>query len=202
MGKGEQTRQAILGQALALASENGLSGLSIGLLAERSGLSKSGLFAHFGSKEELQLAVIREAQERFAEVVVRPALKERRGLARLRAMLRNGIGWTQKAGLPGGCPLMSAALEFDDQPGVVRDAVELSQREWRRTLAQAIRIAMEVGELGADTDPEQLAFEIVGIDLVALTWQRLFRDGDIEQRAMRAFDRLVRDSSSISSEKE
>ncbi|MFA6312602.1 MAG: TetR/AcrR family transcriptional regulator [Sterolibacterium sp.] len=202
MGKGEQTRQAILGQALALASESGLSGLSIGLLAERSGLSKSGLFAHFGSKEELQLAVIREAQERFAEVVVRPALKERRGLARLRAMLRNGIGWTQKAGLPGGCPLMSAALEFDDQPGVVRDAVELSQREWRRTLAQAIRIAMDVGELGTDTDPEQLAFEIVGIDLVALTWQRLFRDVDTEQRAMRAFDRLVRDSSSISSEKE
>lgn len=202
MGKGEQTRQAILGQALALASESGLSGLSIGLLADRSGLSKSGLFAHFGSKEELQLAVIREAQERFAEVVVRPALKERRGLARLRAMLRNGIVWTQKLGLPGGCPLMSAALEFDDQPGVVRDAVELSQREWRRTLAQAIRIAMDVGELSADTDPEQLAFEIIGIDLATLQWQRLFRDADAEQRAMRAFDRLVRDSSPVPSEKE
>lgn len=200
MGKGEQTRQAILGQALVLASESGLSGLSIGLLADRSGLSKSGLFAHFGSKEELQLAVIREAQERFAEVVVRPALKERRGLPRLRAMLRNGIVWTQKLGLPGGCPLMSAALEFDDQPGVVRDAVELSQRDWRRTLVNAIRIAVDVGELRAETDPEQLAFEIVGISLATQQGQRLLRDANAEQHAMRAFERLVRDFSVVPSE--
>ncbi|MCX7173130.1 MAG: TetR/AcrR family transcriptional regulator [Proteobacteria bacterium] len=193
MGKGQQTRQAILGQALVLSSECGLSGLSIGLLAEKSGMSKSGLFSHFGSKEELQLAVIREAQDRFAEVVVRPALKERRGLARLRAMVRNGIVWTQKINLPGGCPLMSAALEFDDQPGAVRDAVESSQRDWRRTLVNAVRIAMDVGELAADTDPEQVAFEIVGISLATQQGQRLLRDADAEQRAMRAFERLVRD---------
>ncbi|MBA3902398.1 MAG: TetR family transcriptional regulator [Rhodocyclaceae bacterium] len=193
MGKGEETRQAILDEALALASKIGISGLSVGSLAERTGMSKSGLFAHFGSKEEMQIAVIRESQERFADVVVRPALKEPRGLPRLRAMFGNWLGWTQKIKLPGGCLLISAASEFDDQPGPVRDAVAAGQKVWRDTLAHAVGMAVEAGELRPDTDIDQFVFEMVGIVLVCQQNRRLFHDKGSDKRAFEAFDRLVRD---------
>jgi AcrR family transcriptional regulator len=193
MGKGEETRQAILDEALSLASRIGVSGLSVGALAERTGMSKSGLFAHFGSKEEMQLAVIREAQARYVDFVVRPALKETRGLARLRAFLKNGLDWTRRARLPGCCPLNAAANEFDDQPGPVRDAVASGLAAGRRTLVDAVRMAVETGELRQDTDVEQFVFEMVGINLVAMQSQSLFKDKDSYQRALDAFERLVRD---------
>jgi AcrR family transcriptional regulator len=193
MGKGEQTRQAILDEALAVASRVGIGGLSIGALAERTGLSKSGLFAHFGSKEEMQLAVIRESERRFVEVVLRPALKEKRGLPRLRAIFRNWLGWPQALELPGGCLLLSAVTEFDDQPGPVRDAVEAGQRAWRASLARAVRLAVEEGELRADLDVAQFVFELAGIVLVAHQNRRLFRDEQTDARALAAFERLVRD---------
>ncbi len=193
MGKGEETRQAILDEALALCSQVGVSGLSIGMLADKAGMSKSGLFAHFGSKEELQIAVVREGQQRFVDTVLRPALKAPRGLPRLRALFSNWLDWTSRARLPGGCPLNAAANEFDDQPGPVRDAVEAGLNEGRRLLANAVRMAVETGELRPDTDVDQVVFEFTGIELVTMQNQRLFRDKDAHRRAADAFERLLRD---------
>ena len=194
MGKGEETRQAILDEALALASQVGVSGLSIGALADKAGMSKSGLFAHFGSKEELQVAVLREGQQRFVDTVVKPALKQPRGIARLRAILANWLDWTQRANLPGGCPMNAAANEFDDQPGAVRDCVEAGLADGRRLLANAVRMAIETGELRPDTDVEQFVFEFTGITLVNMQSKRLFNDKDANRRALDAFERLVRDN--------
>lgn len=193
MGKGEQTRQTILDEAIDLASQIGLDSLSIGALAERTGLSKSGLFAHFGSKEEMQLAVIDEAERRFSEVVLRPALAAERGLPRLRAIFVNWLNWTRTLKLPGGCLLMAASMEFDDRPGPVRDAVSVGQQAWRRTLADAVRKAIAAGHLAPDADAEQIAFEIAGIVLVTQQTSRLFGDGSAEDRAIAALDRLLRD---------
>ncbi|MBI4989387.1 MAG: TetR/AcrR family transcriptional regulator [Rhodocyclales bacterium] len=193
MGKGEETRQTILDEALSLCSRIGVSGLSIGALADKAGMSKSGLFAHFGSKEELQIAVLREGQQRFVDTVVRPALKQPRGVARLRAILTNWLDWTRRAQLPGGCPMNAAANEFDDQPGPVRDAVEAGLADGRRLLANAVRLAVEAGELRPDIDVEQFVFEFTGIVLVAMQNQRLFREKDANRRALDAFERLVRD---------
>src|SRR5918993_72704 len=123
MGKGEHTRATILEAALAEASRAGFESLTIGSLAERAGLSKSGLFAHFGSREELQVAAIEAAAARFTETVFLPALKARRGLPRLRALFGNWLGWTRLCGLSHGCPMQAAAIEFDDRPAPVRDAV-------------------------------------------------------------------------------
>lgn len=193
MGKGEQTRQAILDEAFSLASCIGVGGLSIGVLAERTKMSKSGLFAHFGSKEELQLAVLRESQRRFAEVVLRPALRQPRGLARLRAMLVNWLDWTRAVDLPGGCVINAAAAEFDDQPGALRDEVRNALLALRRSLGEIVAKAVETGELRPDTDIEQFVFELNGIYQATQQNRRLFNDPDADRRALAAFDRLVRD---------
>lgn len=194
MSKGEQTRQAILDEAFSLASCIGVGGLSIGVLAERTKMSKSGLFAHFGSKEELQLAVLRESQRRFGEVVLRPALRQPRGLARLRAMLVNWLDWTRSANLPGGCVINAAAAEFDDQPGALRDEVKNALLALRRSLGETVAKAIETGELRPDTDIEQFVFELNGIYQATQQNRRLFNDPDADRRALAAFDRLVRDS--------
>jgi AcrR family transcriptional regulator len=193
MKKGDITRQAILDEALILASQAGIGALSIGVLAERAGLSKSGLFAHFGSKEEMQLAVLRDAQERFLDVVFRPVLRSAKGIARLRAIFGNWLGWTQKLKLPGGCLMLAASHEFDDQPGALRDTIENGQHAWRRTLGDAVSKSIDTGELRADTDIEQFVFEIVGIIMVAQQNRHLFKDPEADRRAFTAFDRLVRD---------
>lgn len=193
MGKGEQTRQAILDEAFSLASCVGVDGLSIGVLAERTHMSKSGLFAHFGSKEELQLAVLRESQQRFAETVVRPALRMPRGLARLRTMVLNWLDWTNACNLPGGCVINAAAAEFDDRPGPLRDEVRNALLALRRTLAETVAKAVQTGELRADIDIDQFVFELNGIYQVTQQSRRLFNDPDADRRALAAFDRLVRD---------
>ncbi|WP_310449426.1 TetR/AcrR family transcriptional regulator [Sulfuritalea sp.] len=197
MSKGEQTRQAILDEAFSMASRIGVGALSIGVLAERTRMSKSGLFAHFGSKEELQLAVLRESQARFAEVVLRPALRLPRGLGRLRAMVINWLDWTRAVNLPGGCVINAAALEFDDQPGPLRDEVKNSLLALRRTLAETVAKAVETGELRPDIDIEQFVFELNGIYQAAQQNRRLFSDPDADRRALAAFDRLVRDHAVI-----
>ena len=197
MGKGEETRQVILDEAFSLASCIGVGGLSIGVLAERTHMSKSGLFAHFGSKEELQLAVLRESQQRFAEVVVRPALRLPRGLARLRAIVVNWLDWTRACNLPGGCVINAAAAEFDDQPGPLRDEVRNAMLALNRTLVATVAKAVEAGELGADTDIEQFVFELNGIYQATQQSRRLFNDPDAGRRALIAFDRLVRDNAVI-----
>jgi len=200
MGKGEQTRQAILDEAFSLASCVGVGALSIGVLAERTHMSKSGLFAHFGSKEELQLAVLRESQQRFADVVLRPAFRLPRGLARLRAIVINWLDWTRKANLPGGCVINAAAIEFDDQPGPLRDEVRNGMLALRRTLVDTVGKAVETGELRADIDIEQFVFELNGIYQVTHQSRRLLDDPDADRRALVAFDRLVRDYAVIQRE--
>ncbi|MCM2290504.1 MAG: TetR/AcrR family transcriptional regulator, partial [Sulfuritalea sp.] len=171
----------------------GVGGLSIGVLAERTKMSKSGLFAHFGSKEELQLAVLRESQRRFGEVVLRPALRQPRGLARLRAMLVNWLDWTRAVDLPGGCVINAAAAEFDDQPGALRDEVRNALLALRRSLGEIVAKAVDTGELRPDTDIEQFVFELNGIYQATQQNRRLFNDPDADRRALAAFERLVRD---------
>ena len=193
MRKGEQTKTLILNEAVALASRIGLEALSIGALAERLGMSKSGLFAHFGSKEDLQLQTLRQAQALFVERVFAPALKEPRGLPRLRALLSHWLAWleTGPQELPGGCLILAAASEYDDRPGAVRDFLVSGQRELRGAIAKAIRLAVEEGHLLPDTDAWQLTFETLGIVLATHHDRRLLGDPHAIARAQAAFERVV-----------
>jgi AcrR family transcriptional regulator len=186
--KGERTRAAILDEALKIVSKAGLDGLTIGTLAEATGMSKSGLFAHFGSREELLLAVLAHGQAEFTQVVFQPAMAKPRGLPRLRAMFVNWLDWTESAELPGGCPMIGGATEFDDRPGPVRDMLAGGQRTWIETLKRAVRQAVEEGQLAADTDPEQIAFEIFGIALVVHHHRRLLGYKKARERALIALD--------------
>src|SRR5512141_1427160 len=164
--KGEQTRSQILAAAVAQASAAGFESLTIGSLAERTGLSKSGLFAHFGSKVELQVAALDEAARQFTEQVFLPALKAPRGVKRLRALFENWITWPHRAKLPGGCPIDAATREYDHQPGPMRDAVIERQRLLDRELAKTVQLAIDTGELAAGTDAAEVAFGLLGIVLV------------------------------------
>jgi AcrR family transcriptional regulator len=191
LSKGERTRAAILDEALRLVSKAGLDGLTIGALADATGLSKSGLFAHFGSREELLLAVLDHGQKEFAEVVLKPALEKPRGVPRLRAMFVNWLDWTESAELPGGCPMVGGASEFDDRPGPVRDMLAGGQRAWIDTLKRAVRQAVEEQQLPASTDPEQIAFEMFGIALVVHHHRRLLDYPKARARALAALDKLL-----------
>lgn len=191
MTKGEETRSAVLSHALALASELGLEGVSIGQLATRAGMSKSGLFAHFKSKEALQLAVIEEAIERFVALVVAPALREPRGEPRVRALFARWLEWSNADFMPGGCIFVQAMVELDDRPGIVRDRLVASQRDWLDTLATAARIAQREGHFAADLDPAQLAHEIAALAYGHHLIARSLRDPATDARTRRAFDRLI-----------
>jgi len=189
--KGEQTRAAILDEALKIASRLGLEGLTIGSLAEATGMSKSGLFAHFGSREDLQLAVLEHAAQRYGELVFVPVLKIERGLPRLRALFERWLDWTLASGLPGGCIMISAANEYDDRPGPIRDAVIANQHRGNAITQKAVRLAIEEGHLRRDTDPEQIAFEMLGVVLASHNHRRLLGDKEARKRALIAFDELV-----------
>jgi len=189
--KGERTRAAILDEALRLVSKSGLDGLTIGTLAEATGLSKSGLFAHFGSREQQLLAVLAHGQAQFGEVVFQPALAKPRGLPRVRAMFVNWLDWTESAELPGGCPMIGGATEFDDKPGPVRDMLAGGQRAWIETLKRAVQQAIEEGQMPGTTDPEQIAFEMFGIALVVHHHRRLLGYLKARARALDALDRLI-----------
>jgi AcrR family transcriptional regulator len=189
--KGEQTRTAILDEALKVASKLGLEGLTIGGLADATGMSKSGLFAHFGSREDLQLAVLEHAAQRYGETVLMPALKIERGLPRLRAMFEHWLDWTIASNLPGGCIMIAAAAEYDDRPGPIRDAVIANQHRGNAVTRKAVRLAIEEGHLKRDTDPEQITFELLGIVLATHNHRRLLGDREARKRALTAFDELV-----------
>ena len=189
--KGERTRAAILDEALKLVSKSGLEGLTIGTLADATGMSKSGLFAHFGSREELLLAVLEHGQQEFVEVVLKPALDKPRGVPRLKAMFVNWLDWTESADLPGGCPMIGGASEFDDKPGSVRDMLASGQRAWIETLKRAVHQAVEEGQLAASTDPEQIAFEMFGIALVVHHHRRLLGYPKARARALDALERVI-----------
>src|SRR5689334_15899412 len=162
--KGQQTRAAILEAALGLASSMGLEGLSIGTLAEVTRMSKSGVFAHFGSREELQISVVREYHAKFEEEVFFPAMREARGLPRLRELFER---WVRRVSveLDSGCIYISGAVEFDDRPGPVRDALVSMVQDWQSALERAVRMAVEEGHLSPHTDPLQFVFEVHGLIL-------------------------------------
>jgi len=190
MMKGQQTRAAILDAALALASHIGLEGLSIGALAEVTGMSKSGVFAHFGSREELQISVVREYHAKFEDEVFRPSMSARRGLPRLRALFDR---WVRRVSveIDSGCIYISGAVEFDDRPGPVRDALVTMVQTWQDALERAIRAAVDEGHLRTDTDAGQLLFEIHGLILALHHDARFLRHVGAEERARAAFERLL-----------
>ena len=190
MQKGQQTRAAILEAALGLASHMGLEGLSIGALADVMQMSKSGVFAHFGSREELQISVIREYHAKFEEEVFFPALREERGLPRLRALFER---WIKRVSveLDSGCIYISGAVEFDDRPGPVRDALATMVRAWHSALERAIRMSIDEGQLRADTDPLQMLFEIHGHILAVHHDARFLRLPGVLDRARTGFERVV-----------
>ena len=190
MGKGEQTRQAIVSTALDLASRGGLEALSIGELAREVGMSKSGLFAHFKSKEQLQLDVLEEAVARFIAKVVAPALREPRGEPRVRALFERWLRW-ERDEFPGGCVIESAAEELLERPGPVRDYVVRAQRDWMDTLATAAKIAIDEGHFRADADPRQIAFEILTLFLGYHRHGRLFARSEAEAHTRAAFEGLL-----------
>ncbi len=188
--KGQQTRVAILEAALGLASHMGLEGLSIGALAEVMQMSKSGVFAHFGSREELQISVIREYHARFEEEVFFPAVQEARGLPRVRALFER---WVRRVSVEvdSGCIYISGAVEFDDRPGPVRDALATMVQAWHAALDRAIRLAIGAGHLRADADPTQMLFEVHGLILALHHDARFLRSPGATDRARLGFDRIL-----------
>jgi AcrR family transcriptional regulator len=188
--KGEDTRAAILDQAADLASRVGLGGLTIGTLATQTGLSKSGLFGHFSSKEALQVSVLQRAREHFVDAVLRPTLSVPRGEARVRALLEHWLAW-QRDGLSGGCLFVDAVSEFDDQEGPVRAELLRAERDKAESVRTILGAAVAEGDLVADLDLDQFAFELEGIVLAHHHATRMMRDPAASDRAAAAFERLL-----------
>jgi AcrR family transcriptional regulator len=189
VGKGEQTRLTVLARAADLAAREGLSTLTIGDLASRSHLSKSGLFAHFQSKEALQLAVLAYARDRFTEEVIRPATRTPRGEPRVRALFEH---WLEVAArMNAECLFVSASAEFDDRPGPVRDQLVRDHLDCRDSITQMFRTGIAEGDFRADADPEQFAHELVGIMLGLFHAHRLLGDPAAPDRARRAFEAVL-----------
>ena len=197
--KGEKTKAVIIDAALGLATQIGLEGLSIGALAEVTGMSKSGVFAHFGSREELQISVVREYHARFEQEVFYPALKVERGLPRLQALFANWMKRTSVE-IDSGCIYISGAVEFDDRPGPVRDEIAFSVRTWLAAMDRAVRQAQDLGQLDATADPSQVLFEIHGL-ILALHYEARFlkSPGSIE-RAIKGFNSILQRNSNTNLE--
>jgi AcrR family transcriptional regulator len=191
MGKGAQTKAEILDRAMALAGEVGLEGLSLGVLAASVDLSKSGLFAHFKSKEALQLEVLQRAIDLFVREVVLPALPVARGEPRVRALFAQYLNWISGRQREGGCLFMALSHEYDDRPGAVRALLVKSQQDWLDTIARAARIAVEEKHFRADCDLEQFAFEWMGIGMSFQRAVKLFEDPRAHRRAQFAFEALL-----------
>lgn len=189
--KGAATREVIVTRALEIAAERGLDALTIGMLAEATGMSKSGVFAHFGSREDLQLAVLDGAAREFTEQVFVPALRERRGLPRLRAILERWMTRTLADGIRRACPIGAAAVEFDDRPGPVRERVLGYVLHLRREVARAVRMAVEHGDLVAGTDAEQLAFELHALMTAFVLELKLFGPEAAESRVRASIARIL-----------
>ena len=188
--KGIQTRVSILDAALVMAQRSGLEGLSIGALAETTGMSKSGVFAHFGSREELQISVVREYHARFEEEVFFPSIRAQRGLPRLQTLFER---WLHRvnAEIDSGCLYIAGAVEFDDRPGPVRDALVDMVRTWQAAMLRAIQLAIDTGDLAPDTDAEQMLFEVHALVLAVHHDARFLRKAGAEERALRGFRRLI-----------
>ncbi|KAF1023069.1 MAG: hypothetical protein GAK30_00759 [Paracidovorax wautersii] len=188
--KGQLTKAAIVDAALGLATQIGLEGLSIGTVAELMKMSKSGVFAHFGSREELQISVVREYHERFEQEVFYPALQEARGLPRLRRMFANWIHRTSIE-IDSGCIYISGAVEFDDRAGPVHDALSQSIRIWLAAMHRAIEQAQDEGHLDRAADARQVLFEIHGLVLALHYEARFLKDAASIDRALAGFERVL-----------
>ena len=188
--KGQQTKQTIVDAALGLAAQIGLEGLSIGALAEVTHMSKSGVFAHFGSREEMQISVIREYYARFFHEVFSPAMGEARGLPRVKALFAN---WMKRVAveLQSGCIFISGAVEFDDRPGPVRDELASSVKTWLAAMYRAVVQAKEEGQLNDDADEKQMAFEIHGL-ILALHYEARFLQNPVSLlHANKGFENIL-----------
>jgi AcrR family transcriptional regulator len=193
MRKGEQTRAAILDVALELASREGLEGLTIGVLADRMSMSKSGVFAHFGSREDLQIEVLKLYHRRFEEEVFYPSVKEPRGLPRLLAMFEHWLARVSVE-IASGCIYISGAVEYDDRPGPIREELVAMVRAWQRALIRCAQQAIDCGDLKRDTDAEQLVYEMYGLILAVHHDARFLRTPGAVERARRGFQRLIEQS--------
>ena len=191
VSKGQETKTAILDEAVGLASRVGFNALTIGQLAESTGMSKSGLFAHFKSKEALQLETLERGRERFTDLVIRPTLAAPRGIARVRALFDSWLVWETEA-LQGGCIFVTGSIEYDDQPGPMRDALVRNQRDWAEFIETVARTAVGEGDFRADLDVEQFAFSLQGLIYAFHHAARLLRDP-------KALEHLRRGSTSCSS---
>ncbi|MGH3348350.1 MAG: TetR/AcrR family transcriptional regulator [Nocardioides sp.] len=190
MTKGDETRTAILDEAVQVASTVGFAGLSIGRLADQAQMSKSGLFAHFRSKEQLQLDTLEHARRRFVDLVVRPALAAERGEQRLRTLFEKWLEWAGST-LDGGCIFVAATAELDDRPGPLRDMLVRAETDWLELLASVASGAAAEGQLDADLDPAQFAFEAHGVMLAHHHALRLLRDDRAAERARVAFEAVL-----------
>jgi len=184
--KGERTRKTILDAAAALATQEGLEPLSIARLAHATGMSKSGLFAHFGSKEELQLATVDHAAALFVAEVIAPAREAPRGVARVWALCDRMLDYAERQVFPGGCFFACTAAEFNNRPGLVRDRIEKMMRSWLSYLEHAVEQAQEAGELDARVNARELAFQLDAFAQAANARFQLFRDEQVFEEARRA----------------
>jgi AcrR family transcriptional regulator len=184
--KGQRTRNSILEVAAALATEEGLDPLSIGRLAEATGMSKSGLFAHFGSKEELQLATVEHAAKLFVAEVIDPARSAPKGLARIWALCDHMIGYSERQVFPGGCFFAATSFEYNNRPGPVRDRIEEMIRSWLSYLEHAVEQAQEAGELDANASAREISFQLDAFAQASNAQYQLFRDPQVFDDARRA----------------
>jgi AcrR family transcriptional regulator len=185
------TRERILHQGLALMSQAGLSGVTLGVLADQVGMSKSGLFAHFRSKEDVQIELLTHMAEFVMEHVLRPSMTAGEGLPRLRALVRNWFGWAQRAGLPGGCPVAAGLFEFDDVEGRVRNKILEMEAQFRGMLIELVQRAVELGHLRKDLEVDQFVWELCAIYLGHHAAHRFLRAADADSRAQTAVQTLL-----------
>lgn len=188
--KGELTRAAILDTALELASRDGLEGLTIGLLAEKMSMSKSGVFAHFGSREDLQIDVLKLYHHNFEQEVFFPSMKEPRGLPRLRSLFKYWVKLVTME-IASGCIYISGAVEYDDRPGPIRDALANMVQIWQNSLLRCVQMAIDMGHLSADTDAQLMVFEMYGLILALHHDARFVQRPGSSERAQMGFERLL-----------
>lgn len=190
MSKGDETRAAILTEATAVAAKVGLTGMTIGQLAAHTGMSKSGLYAHFTSKEALQIEILRHTRENFVDRIIRPALSAPRGLPRLRTLFDGWLAWSE-AFEDSGCLFVAACSELDDRPGPVRDALVRDELDWLELIASVAGTAVSERQLRPDTDVHQLAYELHALTLAHQHASRMLHDPRADERVHRAFDSII-----------
>jgi AcrR family transcriptional regulator len=191
MESSRSTRERILDCGIALASQAGLEGVTLGVLASEVGMSKSGLFAHFRSKEAVQLSLLEHSRNFARATVIEPAMKEAEGLPRLKALAANWFGWASRAGLPGGCPVAAGMFEYDDVEGPVREKIKQMEAQWRDLLSSLTVQAVQHRHLRSDLDVGQFVWELCGIYLSHHASARFLRSPDADRRARTAFEALL-----------